>query len=672
MNTVIALIGNPNSGKTTLFNALTGDNQYVGNWPGVTVAKKTGKLKNTDDVEIVDLPGIYSLSPYTLEEVVSRDFLLKEKPDAIINIVDSSNLERNLYLTMQILELKIPMVVVLNMMDLVKAKHDHIDVKGLSEQLGCVVTTIEAINGTGINEMTELAVAVAKNKNPIKKVQKFDDDIERAILKIEGFLPSDFDSNLKRWTAIKYFENDEKVIENSKLEEVELDQIDDIRKKIEDRLDNDSENIITEGRYKIIENILKETFTKGNLNVGLTVSDKIDKFVTNKFFAIPIFFFLMYAMYYVSIDTLGDYSIELISDIFASIGEVVAATLASMGVSEVLIGAIVDGAISGVGAVMTFVPQIMLLFLFISFLEDCGYMARVAFIMDRVFRKFGLSGRSFIPMIVGTGCSVPGIMATRTIENENDRRMTIMLTPFIPCGAKLPIIALMAAALFPEHSWVAPSMYLWGIAMVIVSGTILKKINVFGGEPAPFIMELPPYHIPAAKTVFGHMWERGSSFIKKAGTIIFAGCIVIWLFQNLDMSLALTSNPENSILAHFGRIIAPLFAPLGFGTWQAAFATVTGLLAKEVVVASFGILYGVAGAEATDPTLLEQIRLLFTPASAYAFMLFTIFAPPCLAAIGAIRSEMESTKWTAFALSYQLVVGYLMAFLAYNVGTWIL
>lgn len=669
MNKAIALVGNPNSGKTTLFNALTGDNQYVGNWPGVTVAKKTGKLKDTKDIEIVDLPGIYSLSPYTLEEVVSRDFLLNEKPDAIINIVDASNLERNLYLTMQILELKIPMVVVLNMMDLVKANHDHIDVKMLSEKLGCVVTTIEAINGTGISEMKELAVSIAKNKRPIKTEQRFDTDIEEEIIKISAFLPDEMDLTMKRWSAIKYFENDEKVIENSKLEEIELDQIDEIRKELEDKLDNDAENIITEGRYKIIEDILESSFTKGDRIIGLTMSDKIDKFVTNKFISIPIFFFLMYAMYYISIDTLGDYSIEWISGLFSMLGEYVGTFLSGLGVSPVLIGAIVDGAINGVGAVMTFVPQIMLLFLFISFLEDCGYMARVAFIMDRVFRKFGLSGRSFIPMIVGTGCSVPGIMATRTIENENDRRMTIMLTPFIPCGAKLPIIALMTAALFPEHSWVAPSMYLWGIGMVIVSGTILKKINVFGGEPSPFIMELPPYHIPTFKTVFGHMWERASSFIKKAGTIIFAGCIVIWLFQNLDMSFALTSNPENSILAYFGKMVAPLFAPLGFGTWQAAFATVTGLLAKEVVVASFGILYGVSGAEATNATLLEQIRLLFTPASAYAFMLFTIFAPPCVAAIGAIKSEMESTKWTIFALSYQFLVGYGIAFLAYQLGS---
>lgn len=669
MSKTLALVGNPNCGKTTLFNELTGSTQYVGNWPGVTVEKKAGKLKGHKDFEVMDLPGVYSLSPYTLEEVVTRDYLLEERLAVIVNIVDATNLERNLYLTTQLLELGLPVVVALNMMDVVRSNGDEININNLSEELGCEVFPIEAINGRGFEELLQKAVLLA-NLNVAKTyyLPIFTGKIEEALNEITSLLQDNNPEYLQRWLAIKMFERDEKVLERYKMVADVQDRIEKIVADCEEEFDDDSESIITNARYEYISSIINKCIKKSRKAHELSLSDKIDRIMTDRILALPIFFLIMWGVYYVSIQTLGDMSIGWMEDIFGFISENTGALLAGWGVSEALQSLVLEGIISGVGAVLGFVPQIMILFFFLSFLEDCGYMARVAFIMDRIFRRFGLSGKSFIPMLIGTGCSVPGIMASRTIENEQDRKLTIMLTPFIPCSAKMPVFVLFAAALFPEQSWVGPSMYFWGILMVVVSGILLKKTTAFGGEPAPFVMELPQYHMPSIKSVLIHMWERARSFIVKAGTIIFAASALIWFLQTFNFALEMVE-PGESILASIGHLVAPLFAPMGFGTWQTAFAAITGFLAKEMVVSTFAILAGLGAATEEDPTLIQTVQTMFTPASAYAFMIFTLLASPCFAAIGAIKREMGSWKWTLFALGYQTGLAYIIATLIYQIGS---
>ena len=668
MSKVLALVGNPNCGKTTMFNELTGSTQYVGNWPGVTVEKKGGKLLGYADFEVMDLPGIYSLSPYTLEEVITREYLVETRPDVVINIVDASNLERNLYLTTQLLELGIPVVVALNMMDIIRKNGDTIDLAKLEKELGCSVVPVEAVTAKGFKELMHKATALADLGVKTYSLPIFSPRLEKLIAEIRLLLPKTHPDYLKRWLAIKLFERDEKVLKKEKLDEGQNELLAALIVAIEDELDDDSESIVTNARYQYISSIINDCI-KRNLKAGeLSTSDKIDRVVTNRFLALPIFFGVMWVVYYFAIQTLGDMSISWMEDTFGALGEYTTELFGAWGVSEALTALVVDGVIGGVGAVLGFVPQIMILFFFLSFLEDCGYMARVAFIMDRIFRRFGLSGKSFIPMLIGTGCSVPGIMASRTIENEADRKMTIMLTPFIPCSAKMPVFILFAAALFPEQSWVGPSMYFWGITMVIISGILLKKTTAFGGEPAPFVMELPQYHMPTIKGVCIHMWERARSFIVKAGTIIFIASALVWLLQSFDFSLAMVE-PEESMLATIGRIAAPLFAPMGFGTWQAAFAAITGFLAKEVVVSTFAILAGIGEVAEDDPNLIQTMQTMFTPVSAYAFMVFTLLASPCFAAIGAIRREMGSIKWTLIALGYQTGLAYIMAVLIYQIGS---
>ncbi len=665
----IALAGNPNCGKTTMFNELTGSSQYVGNWPGVTVEKKEGKLKGHKDVTVVDLPGIYSLSPYTLEEVVTRNFLINEKPEVIINIIDASNIERNLYLTTQLVEMGIPVVVALNMMDVVEKNGDKINIQKLSAELGCEIIETSAVKGKGIKEAAEKAIEIAKQKSEFIPKHEFNKSVEAAIIYIKNIISKDLVKENQQWYALKLFERDEKVLETLSLTKDIKEEIEKAIVKCEDEFDDDSESIITNDRYEYIGKVVSKCVHKKKKG-GMTISDKIDSIVTNRMLALPIFFLIMWGVYYVSIQTLGDMTIGWIETFF---GDVVSANvsnfLVSVSAADWLQGLIVDGIIAGVGAVLGFVPQLMILFFFLSLLEDCGYMARVAFIMDRIFRKFGLSGKSFIPMLIGSGCSVPGIMASRTIENEKDRKMTIMLTPFIPCGAKLPVFALFVGAFFPDDSWVGPSMYLLGIAMVIISGIILKKTPLFKGEPAPFVMELPQYKIPRFKGVLIHMWERGKSFIIKAGTIIFVASGVIWFLQSFNWSMEMVEAGD-SILASIGNVIAPIFSPLGFGNWQSAVATVTGFIAKENVVATFGILFNL-GAELTesDPTLLTSIGQMFNSVSAYSFMAFTLLAAPCFAAIGATKREMGSWKWTFIAIGYQTGLAYVVSFIIYQVGS---
>ncbi|MBW6411721.1 ferrous iron transport protein B [Clostridium weizhouense] len=672
MSIKIGLAGNPNCGKTTMFNELTGSTQYVGNWPGVTVEKKGGKLKGHKDVEIIDLPGIYSLSPYTLEEVVSRDFMINDKPDAIINIVDASNIERNLYLTTQILELGIPTVVVLNMMDIVRKNGDKIDVNKLSKLLGCPVVEASAVKGQGVKEAAEKAIQIVNQKNEF--TLPLTDEVKQSIEAIRRIVDDNisYEGMKNSWITIKLFERDKNVLEKLKISSVVLDEIESVIKKCESKLDDDSESIITEERYSFIgENISK--VIKKNHKRSETTSDKIDKIVTNRFLALPIFAFIMWGVYYIAISTVGTAMTDWVNDtLFAEIIQGnVSDWLVSANVADWLQGLIIDGLIGGVGAVLGFVPQIMVLFLLLSLLEDCGYMARVAFIMDRVFRKFGLSGKSFIPMLISSGCGVPGIMATRTMENDRDRKMTIMLTTFIPCSAKLPIIALIGGAIFGGASWVAPSVYFLGIIMIIICGIILKKTKLFAGDPAPFVMELPQYHLPSLKGVLMHMWERGKAFIIKAGTIIFVACGVIWFLKSFNWSLEMVDAGE-SILADIGNIIAPIFAPLGFGDWQSAVATVTGLVAKENVVGTFGVLYGIADATEEDPALLGNIAGMFTMASAFAFVAFNMLCAPCFAAIGAIKREMGSWKWTWITLGFQTGTAYMVALLINQVGNAIL
>ena len=768
----IALAGNPNSGKTTLFNALTGSNQFVGNWPGVTVEKKEGKLKKHSDVKIVDLPGIYSLSPYTLEEVVARNFLLEERPDAILNIVDGTNLERNLYLTTQLTELGIPVVVAVNMMDVVQKNGDRINVKALSTALGCKVVEISALKGTGVKEAAEAAVEAAKGAVTVPQ-HSFSGAVEHALAHIEEAAVHDLPAEQQRWYAIKIFERDEKVLEKLKLPADVAAHIEQDIQDAEKELDDDAESIITNERYVYIASVIKSCYQKKS-KAKLTTSDKIDRVVTNRWLALPIFAVVMIIVYYVSVTTVGTWATDWANDgvfgdgwhlwggaayeqaaedyvipgaeteafleaaaeagavdeaasseeetvLIPEIAQNVTATavlyddegnvtdeipvdyatyleasqveepdpadygvwvpgipvlvesgLTAINCADWLQGLILDGIVGGVGAVLGFVPQMLVLFIFLAFLESCGYMARVAFVMDRIFRKFGLSGKSFIPMLIGTGCGVPGIMASRTIENERDRRMTIMTTTFIPCGAKLPIIALIAGALFDGAWWVSPSAYFIGVAAIIVSGIMLKKTKLFSGDPAPFVMELPAYHWPTVGNVLRSMWERAWSFIKKAGTVILLSSIVLWFLQAFGVengSFGMVEDLNNSVLAVIGSGIAWIFAPLGWGNWQSAVATITGLIAKENVVGTFGVLFGGFDEVAENGwQIWANMRQVYTPLSAYSFLIFNLLCAPCFAAMGAIKREMNNGKWTAFAIAYQCVFAYAISLIVYQLG----
>lgn len=672
MEIKIALAGNPNAGKTTLFNALTGSNQFVGNWPGVTVEKKEGKLKGYKDVIITDLPGIYSLSPYTLEEVVARNYLLSERPDVILNIIDGTNLERNLYLTTQLAELGIPVIIAVNMMDIVKKNGDKIDISQLTKELGCRVVEISALKGTGVREAADLAVKVAKDKNITILQHSFSDAAEQAITHIEEAVLLDIPEEQRRWYAIKIFERDEKIFSKLKIAENLREHIEKEITTVEKELDDDAESIIANERYVYIGSIIKRCLKKKNKG-GLTLSDKIDKVVTNRILALPVFAAVMFIVYYVSVTTVGTWVTDWTNDVFAAewLQGGAASFLEKIGCAAWLEGLIVDGIIGGVGAVLGFVPQIFVLFVFLAFLEGCGYMARVAFIMDRIFRKFGLSGKSFIPILIGTGCGIPGVMASRTIENERDRRLTIMTTTFIPCGAKLPIIAMIAGAFFSDAWWVAPSAYFIGIAAIVVSGVILKKTKLFAGDPAPFVMELPAYHLPTFGSVLRSMWERGWSFIKKAGTIILLSSILLWFLQGYGFTNGRFGavDLEDSILASIGHGIAWIFSPLGWGDWKFAVGTITGLIAKENVVATFGVLIsGIEEAAEDNPTLHASLSSLIGPLSAYSFLIFNLLCAPCFAAMGAIKREMNSGKWTAFAITYQCVFAYCISFMVYQFG----
>ncbi len=768
----IALAGNPNSGKTTLFNALTGSNQFVGNWPGVTVEKKEGKLKKHSDVKIVDLPGIYSLSPYTLEEVVARNFLLEERPDAILNIIDGTNLERNLYLTTQLTELGIPVVVAVNMMDVVQKNGDRINIEALSTALGCKVVEISALKGTGVKEAAEAAVEAAKGAVTVPQ-HSFSGAVEHALAHIEEAAVHDLPAEQQRWYAIKIFERDEKVLEKLKLPADVAAHIEQDIQDAEKELDDDAESIITNERYVYIASVIKSCYQKKS-KAKLTTSDKIDRVVTNRWLALPIFAVVMIIVYYVSVTTVGTWATDWANDgvfgdgwhlwggsayeqaaedyvipgaeteafleaaaeagavdeaasseeetvLIPEIAQNVTATavlyddegnvtdeipvdyatylaasqveepdpadygvwvpgipvlvesgLTAINCADWLQGLILDGIVGGVGAVLGFVPQMLVLFIFLAFLESCGYMARVAFVMDRIFRKFGLSGKSFIPMLIGTGCGVPGIMASRTIENERDRRMTIMTTTFIPCGAKLPIIALIAGALFDGAWWVSPSAYFIGVAAIIVSGIMLKKTKLFSGDPAPFVMELPAYHWPTVGNVLRSMWERAWSFIKKAGTVILLSSIVLWFLQAFGVengSFGMVEDLNNSVLAVIGSGIAWIFAPLGWGNWQSAVATITGLIAKENVVGTFGVLFGGFDEVAENGwQIWANMRQVYTPLSAYSFLIFNLLCAPCFAAMGAIKREMNNGKWTAFAIAYQCVFAYAVSLIVYQLG----
>ncbi len=668
----IALAGNPNSGKTTLFNALTGSNQFVGNWPGVTVEKKEGKLKGHSDVMIADLPGIYSLSPYTLEEVVARNYLIGERPDAILNIVDGTNLERNLYLSTQLLELGIPVVMAVNMMDIVKKNGDQVFIDKLSKALGCPVVEISALKGTGIKEAAEIAVQAASSGQTQRVVHTFDKDVEKVIQDIEQQLVG-VSEEQKRFFAIKLLERDDKI--GGQMSAVP--DVEGIVTALEEALDDDSESIITNERYRFITSIIGKCCKKAARG-GLSTSDKIDQIVTNRFLALPIFAVVMWIVYYVSVTTVGTFVTDWTNDVL--FGEVIPpaieSVLVSINCADWLQGLILDGIVGGVGAVLGFVPQMLVLFIFLAFLEACGYMARVAFIMDRIFRKFGLSGKSFIPMLIGTGCGVPGVMASRTIENERDRKMTIMTTTFIPCGAKLPIIALIAGALFDGASWVAPSAYFVGIAAIVCSGIILKKTKMFAGDVAPFVMELPAYHMPTISNVLRSMWERGWSFIKKAGTIILLSTIVVWFttyFGWVDGQFRMLEDVEMeySILAGIGNAFAWIFIPLGWGDWKAAVAAITGLVAKENVVGTFGILYGFAEVSEEGEEIWGTLAGSYTAVAAYSFLVFNLLCAPCFAAIGAIRREMNNAKWTWFAIGYQCLLAYGVSLCIYQIGTFL-
>ena len=677
MKVRIALAGNPNSGKTTLFNALTGSNQFVGNWPGVTVEKKEGKIKGYttkgEEAILVDLPGVYSLSPYTLEEVVSRNFLIGEKPDAIINIIDGTNLERNLYLTTQLTELGIPVIIAVNMMDLVRKNGEELNIERLSKDTGCKVVEISALKGEGIDQLIHRAVAIAKSKKSIQPAHKFEGCVEHAIAHIEEAITGYVDASMERWYAVKLFERDEKVQESLKLDKEILEHIEKDIVNCEKEMDDDAESIITGERYNYIGSIIEDCYKK-RVKKQLSVSDKIDGIVTNRFLALPIFAVVMFLVYYVSVTTVGSILTDWTNDTLFGEWILPAAQsgLEAIGCADWLTGLLVDGIIGGVGAVLGFVPQMLVLFLFLAFLEGCGYMARIAFIMDRIFRKFGLSGKSFIPMLIGTGCGVPGVMASRTIENDRDRKMTIMTTTFIPCGAKLPIIALIAGALFDGAAWVAPSAYFVGIAAIICSGIILKKTKMFAGDPAPFVMELPAYHLPTVGNVLRSTWERGGSFIKKAGTIILLSTIFIWFAQGFGFEgghFGMVEDMENSILAAIGSAVAWIFTPLGWGNWKAAVAAITGLAAKENVVGTFGILFGFGEVAEDGVEIWGSLAGSMTAVAAYSFLVFNLLCAPCFAAMGAIKREMNNAKWFWFAIGYQTILAYVVSLCVYQIGT---
>mgnify|MGYP000634597708 CR=1 FL=1 len=678
----IALAGNPNCGKTTMFNALTGANQYVGNWPGVTVEKKEGKLKSKkvkEEVVVTDLPGIYSLSPYTLEEVVSRDYLLKENPDVIVDLVDATNIERNLYLTTQMIETGIPVVIALNMADLLAKRGIKIDIERLSMLLDCPIVETSALKQTGLDKLIDEAVKVAKKKEVDLPKEIFSKELEAAVAEVESVLPADITENKKRWYAVKFLENDSKVVESTPLSASGKSVVENARKAIEEAHDDDMESIVTDERYKFIQKVVGTAVKKSGEK--LTVSDKIDQIVTNRFLGIPIFMLVMWIVYYISVTTIGTFVTDWTNDTFVgAIQEVVGGFLENAGASDLILSLVVDGIIGGLGAVLGFVPQMAILFLFLSILEDCGYMVRIAFVMDRVFRHFGLSGKSFIPLLISSGCGIPGIMASKTIEQDNDRRLTIMTATFIPCGAKLPVIALMGGVMagyvtgWDVAGMMAPIMYFVGIVAVLVAAIMLKKTKPFSGKPAPFVMELPAYHWPTVGNVLRSMWERGWSFIKKAGTIILLSTIVLWFLQGfgwIDGSFTMLEAEQlnDSILAKIGNVIAPIFAPLGFGNWKMAVATVTGLIAKENVVATFGILFGYGEVAEDGAEIWQVLSQTITPVAAYGFLVFNLLCAPCFAAMGAIKREMNNAKWFWFAIGYQTVLAYVIALCIYQIGT---
>lgn len=671
MSIRIALAGNPNCGKTTLFNELTGSNQYVGNWAGVTVEKKDGILKGHRDVIIQDLPGIYSLSPYTLEEKVARNYLVNEQPDVILNIIDGTNLERNLYLSTQLIEIGLPVVMAVNMMDLVKKSGDKIDIKKMGEELGCEVVEISALQGKGCKEAAERAIEAAKSGRKHCLPSVFTGSVEHAIAHIEESIHDKVDKEFVRWYAIKVFERDHDATDALQLDPKTLAHLDTHIKDCEDEMDDDSESIIINQRYSYIGRIISSVLTKKHDGHAMTVSDKIDRVVTNRILALPIFFAIMTFVYYISVTTIGTWATDWTNDVFFGeyVNDAAAGLMEAIAAPDWLESLVVDGIIGGVGTVLGFVPQIVLIFFFLALLEDSGYMARVAFIMDRIFRKFGLSGKSFIPILVGSGCGVPAVMATRTIEDQRDRRMTIMLCTFIPCSAKAVIISMITSTFFPDSVLMAPAMYFLGIAVIVLAGIALKKTSAFAGDPAPFVMELPAYHIPAMKGVIRHMWDRAKGFIIKAGTIIFAACVIIWFFSAFNASMEMV-DIEDSMLAAFGGAISWIFAPVGLGDWKGAVAVISAEMAKENAIGTLAVLNGVA-ADAEDMELMAGIAGMFTPIAAFSFMILNLFDPPCVVAMATIAREMGDRKWAALAIGFQIMLGYGMAFVAYNIGSWL-
>ena len=679
----IALAGNPNCGKTTMFNALTGANQYVGNWPGVTVEKKEGKLKSKktkEEVIVTDLPGIYSMSPYTLEEVVSRDYVLKENPDVIIDLVDATNIERNLYLTTQLIETGVPVVIALNMADLLAKRGIKIDVKRLSMLLDCPIIETSALKGEGLDKLIDEAVKVAKKSEIDLPKDIFSAELEGAVAEVKSVLPDSVSEEKKRWYAVKFLENDSKVVESMKLSGVAAQTVEAQRKALEKKHDDDMESIVTDERYKFIQKIVSTTVQKGKEK--LTTSDKIDRIVTNRFLGIPIFMLVMWAVYYVSVTTVGTFVTDWTNDVFVvAIQDAATSALSAIGAGDMVMGLVVDGIIGGLGAVLGFVPQMAILFLFLSILEDCGYMVRIAFVMDRVFRHFGLSGKSFIPLLISSGCGIPGIMASKTIEQDNDRRLTIMTATFIPCGAKLPVIALMGGVIsgevagYQESSFIAPLMYFIGIVAVLVAAIILKKTKPFSGKPAPFVMELPQYHIPQAKTVLLHVWERLKGFIIKAGTILFLACVVMWFlggFGFVDGSFGMVEDSADSLMAMIGGVIAPLFAPLGFGEWQPVAASISGFTAKEAIVSTMGVLANVSGDTEDAVNVAAGVASWFPSSiAAFSFLMFNLLDSPCLAAIATMAQQMQSRTWFWFAILFQNIFAYIVCLCVYQIGSFV-
>ena len=679
----IALAGNPNCGKTTMFNALTGANQYVGTWPGVTVEKKEGKLKSKktkEEVIVTDLPGIYSMSPYTLEEVVSRDYVLKENPDVIIDLVDATNIERNLYLTTQLIETGVPVVIALNMADLLAKRGIKIDVKRLSMLLDCPIIETSALKGEGLDKLIDEAVKVAKKSEIDLPKDIFSEELEGAVAEVKSVLPSSVSEEKKRWYAVKFLENDSKVVESMKLSGAAAQTVEAQRKALEKKHDDDMESIVTDERYKFIQKIVSTTVQKGKEK--LTTSDKIDRIVTNRFLGIPIFMLVMWIVYYVSVTTVGTFVTDWTNDVFVvAIQDAATSALSAIGAGDMVMGLVVDGIIGGLGAVLGFVPQMAILFLFLSILEDCGYMVRIAFVMDRVFRHFGLSGKSFIPLLISSGCGIPGIMASKTIEQDNDRRLTIMTATFIPCGAKLPVIALMGGVIsgevagYQESSFIAPLMYFIGIVAVLVAAIILKKTKPFSGKPAPFVMELPQYHIPQAKTVLLHVWERLKGFIIKAGTILFLACVVMWFlggFGFVDGSFGMVEDSADSLMAMIGGVIAPLFAPLGFGEWQPVAASISGFTAKEAIVSTMGVLANVSGDTEDAVNVAAGVASWFPSSiAAFTFLMFNLLDSPCLAAIATMAQQMQSRKWFWFAILFQNIFAYIVCLCVYQIGSFV-